>query len=148
MNAAQLWFWATAALFTLLALGFVLCPLLRARPAAGISRKSLNIAIYRERAQGPAEYLNVEEAGQRLLQDATGTELAAAVVAQNGRRWPWIVGAALVLPLLAFGAYFQADTWRLLGSSREQPPVEYLLNRLRERVAATPEDADAHLLLA
>ncbi len=148
MNAAQLWFWAIAASLTLLALAFALCPLLRVRPARRISRKSLNVAIYRERTQGAAEYLDADEAAQRLMQDATLLEPVADEPRRERRRWLWIAGTTLLLPLLAFGTYFQADSWRLLGSSREEPPVEYLLNRLRERVVATPGDADAHLLLA
>ncbi len=147
MNSAQLWFWGLIAVLTLLALGFALWPLLRSRSTPDVSRKHLNVAIYRELSQpGAAEYLDADEATRRLVQDAEGS--TPATPAREPRRLLWILVLALLLPLLALFSYLPTDSWRLVGSSREQPPIEYLLSRLRERVAANPQDADGHLLLA
>ncbi len=148
MSTPQALFWAVLGALTLLALAFVLWPLLRIRPVSDISRKHLNVAIYRERLRSDAGgFLDADEAAQRLVQDVAG-EPPAARVATTPVRWPWVLGVVLALPLLALGLYLPADSWRLVGSSQQRPPLDYLLIQLQERAAAAPQNFEAHLMLA
>jgi cytochrome c-type biogenesis protein CcmH len=108
-------FWIAAALLVLLALAFLLWPLLRLRKVqAEEDRTALNVALYQERLgelqrQRDAGVLSAEqfEAGRaeaaRELIDDTQAAPAATPRAPLGRGLPLVL--AVLLPLLGLGLY-------------------------------------------
>lgn len=159
-------FWGIAALCVLVALAFVLPPLLRARrTATAAARRDINIAVYRDqlreleadRVNGlipePQYQAAREELELRLADDALAPE-AAPEAATTGGRW---LGYTLVvaLPAAAFGLYawlgnpaaLQVTTAAVAGGG-EAHDVMAMVRQVEERARANPEDARAWEVLA
>lgn len=162
-------FWAITTLMTIVALAFVLVPLLRARAVAGPSANDVALAVLRGQrgeidrdiAAGslPAEAREealaelVERAHRDLDGDAAATRAPAA-----GKPWPVAAAVAVLVPALAFGLYSAigtpsaSDAKRLQASQSQAPAndaqivemVENLARKVRER----PDDAQGWALLA
>ena len=154
-------FWIAAALLVLVALAFLLLPVLRERRRqAEEDRTALNVALYQERLAelerqyqagmlGEKQYqAGRAEASRELLAD---TENAEAPVTGHvlGRRVPLVLAA--LLPLLGLGLYLHWGASDALSLSREMqtPPasVEEFISRLERTLEIQPEFAEGWYLL-
>lgn len=161
--------WLGFVLLALVALGFLLWPLLHARQAA-TSRKAHDITVYRaqlaeideELARGS---LTESEAGaakleiqRRLLRADAAAEGGAATASQRS-----VIASALVIlllvPVLGGGIYLAigrpeatrvdlaAMQQRAAQEAKLRADTERMITQLRERLAADPGRADGWLLL-
>ena len=148
-------FWLAAGLLLLVALSFLLIPVLRGRRAQlEEDRTALNVALYQERvaelqAQQAAGVLSAEqlasgrdEAARELLDDTENAEPAR--LARLGKPLPLL--AAVLVPLMALGLYlhFGASDRVALTQEFAQAPqsLEEMTARLERAVAAQPDSAE------
>ncbi|MHC5347967.1 c-type cytochrome biogenesis protein CcmI [Metapseudomonas furukawaii] len=153
-------FWLAAGLLLLVALAFLLIPVLRGRKAqTEEDRTSLNVALYQERldeldTQHASGTLTAEqyeagraEAGRELLADTEGAD--AADGSRLGRALPLFF--AILVPLLGFGLYLHwgaSDKVELARELREPPrDMEEMTSRLERVVEAQPESAEGWYFL-
>ncbi|TBW09619.1 c-type cytochrome biogenesis protein CcmI [Azotobacter chroococcum subsp. isscasi] len=153
-------FWIAAGLLLLLALAFLLLPVLRARRVqAEEDRTALNVALYEERlaeleAQRAAGTLDAgqleagrAEAARELLADTAGGEGQRR--ASLGKAVPMVV--ALLVPLLGYGLYLHwgaSDKLELARQFDEQPKtLEEMTARLEEAVKVQPDSAEGWYFL-
>lgn len=154
-------FWIGASVLLLVALAFLLMPLLRGRRAqAEEDRTALNVALYEERlgeltAQHAAGVLSQEQleagradAARELLDD---TEQAGARPnSRLGRSVPLVI--ALLVPVAGLGLYMHwgaSDKLELARQFTEQPKsASEMIQRLEQAVQAQPDSPDAWYFLA
>jgi cytochrome c-type biogenesis protein CcmH len=153
-------FWLAAGLLLLIALGFLLVPVLRGRRLqAEEDRTALNVALYEERvaelqgqqAQGTLSQAQLDsaqaEAARELLADTEGA--APLRSGRLGKAGPALI--ALLVPVLGMGLYlhFGASDKVELTSELAQPPksVEEMTQRLERVVAAQPDSSEALFFL-
>ncbi|MHC6226598.1 c-type cytochrome biogenesis protein CcmI [Pseudomonas sp. X10] len=149
-------FWLYAGLLLLVALGFLLIPVLRGRrQQLEEDRTALNVALYQERvaelaAQQEAGALDAEqlakgrdEAARELLADTEGAE--APRQGRLGKPLPLL--AAILVPLLGLGLYLHfgaADKVELTREFAQAPKnMQEMTSRLERVVAAQPDSAEA-----
>ncbi|MEE4819200.1 c-type cytochrome biogenesis protein CcmI [Pseudomonas alliivorans] len=154
-------FWMATGLLLLVALGFLLIPALRGQRAQREEdRTALNVALYQERLselQGQQEegVLSAalvqsarDEAARELLADTEGAEKART--ARLGK--PWLLLAAVLVPVLGMGAYLQLGASDRVELSREfsQPPSSLadMTRRLERAVQAQPDSSESLYFLA
>lgn len=151
-------FWMATGLLLLVALGFLLIPALRGQREE--DRTALNVALYQERLselQGQQEegVLSAalvqsarDEAARELLADTEGAEKART--ARLGK--PWLLLAAVLVPVLGMGAYLQLGASDRVELSREfsQPPTSLadMTRRLERAVQAQPDSSESLYFLA
>jgi cytochrome c-type biogenesis protein CcmH len=154
-------FWLAAGVLLLVALGFLLLPILRrSERQSEADRTALNVMLYQERlaeleGQQAAGVLSVEqmasgrhEAARELLadtgRDETPDELGVAPRKPLGRTWPLL--AALAVPGLALFLYVQLGASKGVELAREfaQPPASLaqMTERLEQAVAMQPDSAE------
>lgn len=167
-------FWIAAAVCVLIALAFVLTPLLRTRSGTGNAvRRDVNIAVYRDqlkemetdRASGllpEDQYQNARrELEARLAGDALTPENHAESTASSSRKLGYTL--AVVLPAAAFALYFwlgnpaslaaiadaQSGTAHStrLDTASEQDFMS-LIRKVEDRAQANPDDGEAWSMLA
>ncbi|WP_312996868.1 c-type cytochrome biogenesis protein CcmI [Pseudomonas sp.] len=148
-------FWLAAGLLLLVALSFLLIPVLRERRAQREEdRTALNVALYQERvaelqaqqAQGVLDAAQLDsgraEAARELLADTEGA--AAPRVSRLGKPLPLL--AAVLVPLLGLGLYLHfgaADKVELTREFAQAPQsMEEMTQRLERAVAAQPDSAE------
>lgn len=153
-------FWIAAGVLLLVALAFLLLPILRGRKAqAEEDRTALNVALYQERlaelaAQRAAGTLTEEQleagradAARELLDDTEGSDATRS--ARLGRAVPLL--AALLVPLLGYGLYLHwgaSDKVELARQFGEQPrSLEEMTLRLERTVEAQPDSAEGWYFL-
>lgn len=153
-------FWLAAAVMLLIALAFLLTPILRARGGqAEQDRNASNVALYQERlaelrGQGADGMLDAgqlahgeAEAARQLLADTEGGDRPRQV--DLGKRGPLL--AALLVPLLGLGLYLHYGASDRVQLTREfaRPPSSMadLTQRLERAVAAQPDSAQGLFLL-
>lgn len=153
-------FWIAAGLLLLLALAFLLLPVVRARRVqAEEDRTALNVALYEERlaeleAQRAAGTLDAgqleagrAEAARELLADTAESEGQRR--ASLGKAVPMAV--ALLVPLLGYGLYLHwgaSDKLELARQFDEQPKtLEEMTARLEEAVKVQPDSAEGWYFL-
>jgi cytochrome c-type biogenesis protein CcmH len=153
-------FWLAAGLLLLVALAFLLIPVLRGRKAqTEEDRTSLNVALYQERldeleSQRASGTLTAEhyedgraEAARELLADTEDADNGRA--SRLGKVLP--LAAAVLVPLLGFGLYLHwgaSDKVELTRELREQPrSIEEMTSRLERVVEAQPESAEGWYFL-
>ena len=153
-------FWLAAGLLLLVALAFLLTPVLRGRKAqTEEDRTSLNVALYQERldemdAQRAAGTLTAEqfeagraEAARELLADTEGADNGRS--SRLGKALPLLF--AVLVPVLGFGLYLHwgaSDKVELTRELREQPrSIEEMTSRLERVVEAQPESAEGWYFL-
>ena len=165
-------FWALAAAMTLLALAFVLVPMLRARAdASGPSAREVTLAVLRGQRQEieadiAAGNLPAEARDEALaeLVDRAGEDLPAEAAAPKRApappRKPWIVAAttALVVPALAFGLYaaigspsatdMKSMARASAGAPTHDKELVSMIDNLARKVRERPDDARGWELLA
>ncbi|HZX52698.1 MAG TPA: c-type cytochrome biogenesis protein CcmI [Pseudomonas sp.] len=154
-------FWLCAGLLLLVALAFLLIPVLRGRKAqAEEDRTALNVSLYQERlqelqGQHEAGALNDEqlqhgrdEAARELLADTEGAG-ASSRFAALGRTIPLL--AALLMPVLGFGLYQHwgaIDELEQVRTLVDQPKsIEEMTARLEASVQSNPDSAEGWYFL-
>jgi len=158
-------FWLSAGLLLLVALAFLLLPVVRGRKAqTEEDRTALNVTLYQERLrelenQQQAGVLTDEqlatgraEAARELLDDTEGAEPVRTRFL--GGKIP--LTAALLVPLLGYGLYLQLGsidnvekTRELIAQSKEPQPqnLAELIVRLETRIKADPKSAQGWYFL-
>ena len=148
-------FWLAAGLLLLVALSFLLIPVLRERRAQREEdRTALNVALYQERvaelqsqqAEGVLDAAQMDsgraEAARELLADTEG--VAAPRVSKLGKPLPLL--AAVLVPVLGLGLYLHfgaADKVELTREFAQAPQsMEEMTQRLERAVAAQPDSAE------
>ncbi|MDF2394529.1 c-type cytochrome biogenesis protein CcmI [Pseudomonas sp. 3MA1] len=148
-------FWLAAGLLLLIALSFLLIPVLRERRAQREEdRTALNVALYEERvaelnsqqAEGvlSAEQMDAgrAEAARELLADTEGS--GPLRTSRLGKPLPLL--AALLVPVLGLGLYLHFGASDKVELTREfaQAPqsMEEMTRRLERAVAAQPDSAE------
>jgi cytochrome c-type biogenesis protein CcmH len=161
-------FWALATLMTIVALAFVLVPLLRSRASAGPSANDVTLGVLRGQRQEiehdiaaghlPAEARDeaLSELVERAHHDLDAGSAAEGAPSAGGKPWPFAATAAVLVPALAFGIYAAVGSPSGLDLKRAHAAqggasdaqiaemVESLARKVRER----PEDAQGWSLLA
>ncbi|MBV4459605.1 c-type cytochrome biogenesis protein CcmI [Pseudomonas sp. COR58] len=148
-------FWLAAGLLLLVALSFLLIPVLRGRRAQREEdRTALNVALYQERvaelqaqqAEGVLDAAQMDsgraEAARELLADTEG--VAPAQVSRLGKPLPLL--AAVLVPVLGLGLYLHFGASDKVELTREfaQAPqsMEEMTRRLERTVEAQPDSAE------
>ena len=172
MNA----FWFLAAGMLLLALVFVLPPLLGRGARAGVSQRELNLAVYRARLvelEGERDSQRITDAQfeqakaelmQDMLEDVDPEDEAQAAAPRAGRIAAIVTG--VLLPLAVLGIYNTTGSWRLIDAPRMQaaaqsaapqqgqqstgeqaPSMEEMVERLAARMQQEPGDLEGWVML-
>ncbi|KPX07028.1 c-type cytochrome biogenesis protein CcmI [Pseudomonas savastanoi] len=154
-------FWIATGLLLLVALGFLLIPVLRGhRAQREEDRTALNVALYQERLselqvqqeQGVLSVTQLQgaraEAACELLADTEGAEPART--SRLGK--PSLVLAAVLVPVMGLAGYLQLGASDRVELSREfsRPPTSLadLTQRLERSVQAQPDSAENLYFLA
>ncbi|KWS29874.1 c-type cytochrome biogenesis protein CcmI [Pseudomonas syringae] len=154
-------FWMATGLLLLVALSFLLIPLLRGhRAQREEDRTALNVALYQERLnelqvqqeQGVLSVVQLQaaraEAARELLADTEGAEPDRT--SRLGK--PLLVLAALLVPMLGLAGYLQLGASDRVELSREfaRPPTSLadMTQRLERSVQAQPDSAENLYFLA
>lgn len=154
-------FWMATGLLLMVALSFLLIPLLRGhRAQREEDRTALNVALYQERLselqvqheQGVLSVAQLQsaraEAARELLADTEGAEPART--SRLGK--PLLVLAALLVPVLGLAGYLQLGASDRVELSREfaRPPTSLadMIQRLERSVQAQPDSAENLYFLA
>ncbi|CAK0771261.1 hypothetical protein CCP3SC5AM1_710013 [Gammaproteobacteria bacterium] len=169
MNAHDWVFWILIGLMTVMAVLISALPWIRPRTRETIDRKSLNVAVYRDRMNEldtALDYpsLSFEQRederyrlAQELLEDVNDSVISSPTY--NNKRWT-LFAISTVFPLIALLLYSFLGTGTRLFSqmetretaSRQQMPstkqIEQMVSRLAERLVANPEDANGWMMLA
>jgi cytochrome c-type biogenesis protein CcmH len=153
-------FWCLAAGMTLIALAFVLLPLLRSRSMSEVSRRDINIALYRERVQEIEQSLSshdiTPEDGAAVKVDLDARLLAEAgplITSASARasvRSRRLMGLALLLliPALSLVTYWHNSDWQLALAGNSPEAVSILLQRMEQHLEQQPDDIEGWRLLA
>lgn len=148
-------FWLSAGLLLLVALSFLLIPVLRGRRAQlEEDRTALNVALYQERvaelaAQQAAGALDAEqlakgrdEAARELLDDTENAEPTR--MGRLGKPLPLL--AAVLVPLMGLGLYLHFGASEQVELTREfasaPQSMEEITARLERAVKAQPDSAE------
>ncbi|KWS11816.1 cytochrome C [Pseudomonas syringae pv. syringae] len=154
-------FWMATGLLLLVALSFLLIPLLRGhRAQREEDRTALNVALYQERLnelqvqqeQGVLSVVQLQaaraEAARELLADTEGAEPDRT--SRLGK--PLLLLAALLVPVLGLAGYLQLGASDRVELSREfaRPPTSLadMTQRLERSVQAQPDSAENLYFLA
>ncbi|ABA57452.1 c-type cytochrome biogenesis protein CcmI [Nitrosococcus oceani] len=159
-------FWIAAGIMVLLALSFLLPPLLRRHNQQVLDETTAEIAIYRERlrelrAELRNGTLNEEQfaLARRELEEAMAADLATGSTPSTElkpkRHWITALFLLLLTPSLAFVAYQQLgasdQVARFLameeGSQQEMDTMRHAMEGLKARLAEHPEDVRGWQLL-
>jgi len=154
-------FWLAAGLLLLVALSFLLIPVVRGRRAQSEEdRTALNVALYQERLEelqgqreeGALSVAQMEsgraEAARELLADTEGVELLR--ISRLGKALPLLL--AVLVPVVGFVLYLHFGASDRVELAREfaQPPgsLAEVTNRLERTVKAQPDSAEGVYFLA
>ena len=154
-------FWMAAGLLLLVALSFLLIPVVRGRRAqTEEDRTALNVALYQERItelqaqqeEGVLSSAQLDggraEAARELLADTEG--VGPERVSRLGKPLPLL--AAILVPVLALGLYLHFGASDKVELTREfsQPPgsLAQMTERLERAVKAQPDSAESAYFLA
>ncbi|BAP57549.1 TPR repeat containing protein [Thioploca ingrica] len=158
-------FWLIATGLMVLALAFVIPPLLRKNlPLTEIDRNTINIAIYKERLAEltqenltPEQYTQAQqELDKTLLQECQADR---PLIQQSRAIWTAIV-IAISIPALAVGSYWKLGAPQLLvaetpvtdptHSKEGHLPANFddMVNKLAARLQQQPDDAKGWYMLA
>jgi cytochrome c-type biogenesis protein CcmH len=158
-------FWFVAALMLIIALAFLLPPLLRREQQATVKRDALNAGIYRDQltelendlAAGNLSRDQFEQAAcdlqRRLLEDVSGAveKHAAPAGKPSGRATAVVI--ALAVPVLSAALYLQLDHVRenpmaQAGGAEGEFFPQMMVQRLEQRLKEHPADSEGWLMLA
>src|SRR5688572_9738566 len=158
-------FIAIAALLTIVALLFVVPPLVSARRKSNVLRSQVNAAVYRDQMRELEADVDAETLAPEQYEKARG-ELEARVLqdieaddslepAPSRGRWAAIV-AGVAVPVLAVGLYFAVGSPQALSpeaasqasSQFTEEQIVEMVERLAARLKENPEDAKGWVMLA
>ncbi|RDH90905.1 MAG: c-type cytochrome biogenesis protein CcmI [endosymbiont of Lamellibrachia luymesi] len=167
-------FWIIAAGLTLLAMAFVVLPLLRGFKNTGISSDELNLEVFQQQLEeldndldsGILDQTRYDAARKdlekELLTDVSGDKVAPAAMNRSSGRWA--MGTAVFIPVSAVIIYQILGTPEIIprltgqvpdttvNSAQEQaknlPPMEELVQKLADKLVEQPENIDGWLMLA
>src|SRR5216683_138640 len=152
-------FWILATAMTVMGLGFVLVPLLRERPSAGLDVTRANLEVLRsQRRELDADVANAilpadarAEALAELVDRARDDLAPAAAPASMATQRPWVTAAivGVALPALAFGIYLAigmpaaTDARMAAHAARpaDDPQIVAMVDNLARKVHERPDDA-------
>jgi len=167
-------FWILAGGLALLAISFVVAPLLRrSGPEADVDQDQVNLALFKQQlgeldndlAAGKLEQHEYDAARRdlerELLYDIGGTATAPKT-ARTGGRWA-AAALAVCVPLLAVGLYQVIGHQEMIsqtqpsepstianahaGGADGMPPLDVLVERLAERMEQNPDDLEGWIML-
>jgi cytochrome c-type biogenesis protein CcmH len=167
-------FWILAGGLALLAISFVVAPLLRrSGPEADVDQDQVNLALFKQQlgeldndlAAGKLEQHEYDAARRdlerELLYDIGGTATAPKT-ARTGGRWA-APALAVCVPLLAVGLYQVIGYQEMIsqtqpsepstianahaGGADGMPPLDVLVERLAERMEQNPDDLEGWIML-
>ena len=161
-------FWILASLMTVLALAFVLVPLLRGRARTGPSAREANLAALRaQRGEIDADVANGtlaasarEEALAELVDRAQADLAASGEAAPIAATKPWATAAivAVALPAVAFGTYLALGAPAAIdprvaapaaaAAAPDEAQITAMVESLALKVRERPDDAQGWALLA
>ena len=168
-------FYIAAAVMLIIALGFVILPLLRSGRAARAGRiadTESNVAIYRQQRheildEFDSGVLTAQErddtlaeltlrAGQEVVKGVDAQTPAAILDTAQVRPWAWAAGVAVLVPLLTFGLYTtlgSPDATKLAALGTPDAPafsdkqIVGMVDSLAEKMKNNPNDAQGWALL-
>ncbi|WP_372741549.1 c-type cytochrome biogenesis protein CcmI [Neptunomonas sp.] len=167
--------WVGIALLTLLALSFIFVPFIQAKKvqsaAMNVDRTRQNIEIFEERLSeleaervaGNLQEKDYEELKleleKNLLEDASDEVQSVTSSSIGSKQLVAVVLMALLIPISAFGLYFQHGSAHQLQMSMEypeqlrfengeQPTVEEAIQMLVSELQANPQNAEGWYILA
>lgn len=158
-------FWLLAALMTVVALAFVLVPLLRPHPTAGPSATQANLEVLRSQRReieadvetGVLPKEAKDEALRELVGRAQGDLADSGAPAPAVQRRPWVAAAiaGVAIPVIAFGVYLALGTPAATNPAVAARPagmsehdVAAMIERLAQKVRERPDDVQGWSLLA
>lgn len=170
-------FWLICALFIVIALAFILPPLLQTTSnESDLGRKEANIAVYRDQLSeleadlrngvlSQEQYqLEKEEVERRLLEDVSESKASSSKGKQMLAGKNLVYGLALGIPLIAVPFYLQVGNRQAIGrvpvaarpqappmlgnQPRSQEQIEASVAALAKRLEQNPNDADGWVMLA
>lgn len=151
-------FFVLAGALLLLCIGIVLWPLWRGAAPAGSSRREANVAVYEQHRSDIERDLAAGQITQAVA-EARREELGARLVADvdspsgpsasggNARPWPTTVIVVVVFCAAAVGLYSMLGDLRGLTLD-ERPDIARLVDRMKARLEAAPNDLRTRVLLA
>ncbi len=158
----------SAALLVLIALAFVLVPLLRRQSPSAPTTSDTNLALYHARRaelqadldSGTLDASQAAAARTDIERQALGDMPAHALPPLRAYSGRWSAALVVVaLPLLAINLYGYLGSWRLLHPSSpasapaaesaeaERPPMEALVLRLEQRLREEPDNEQGWTML-
>lgn len=168
----MLTFWIAASVLTVLALAFIVPPLLKNEKIIDdVQRDDINVAIYQERlAELKKEHLTDEqlaaakaELDQTLLHDI---EHETDTLDRPRARFSAVLAVTVLVPALAIAMYWRYGEWQLIegkdshaaalamnsgpntGQGNNPPSLPDSVARLAERLAQNPDDLEGWIMLA
>lgn len=163
-------FWLLSSLLLVLALAFVLVPLLRwSRRSDAPAREAINLAVYRDQLEEleadlkngvvSAEQADKsrQELQRRMLEDVAPDNSAAPATPKTGRsaRVGVVITAGLAIPVAAALLYFQIGNPTAItavpshqASRFSDKQMAELVERLAKRMQERPDDLEGWVLLA
>jgi cytochrome c-type biogenesis protein CcmH len=147
-------FWISAGVLAAAALLFVLRPLLWPRRREDVSRREVNISLYRDQLRevdadlaagrlAKADYDRARrEIEARLLEDVPPGESERRPVAANRKL---LFATAIAVPVLAVGVYFATGNPGAIDSPMRN--LDTMVERLAKRLQDRPEDVEGWRLL-
>ena len=164
----MIWFWVVAVLFVVLALSFVLPPLMRGGRASSLTRDAVNVTVYRDQlaelesdlAAGTISRERYEEAHgeiERRLLDETGREPGAVQPAPH-KSLLTALAAGVAVPVLAIGLYLVVGNPDGLSPEKttvanaphgiDPKQIEEMVEQLAARLQADPGNVEGWVMLA
>lgn len=166
-------FWLTSTVMLLVAVAFVVWPLLRQRPLSGLHQDELNLDLARERLQewraalkneviSEAEFDNLRSELEDTLILELGSEAAIKKIERQPRSY-LVIALTVLLPIAVIGLYLQLGTPTALlpkhlvdpstaleGEVLESsaPAVDVMLAQIEARLANNPNDEHGWSILA
>jgi cytochrome c-type biogenesis protein CcmH len=169
-------FWTSAAGLIVLAIAFIVVPLLRRREYPGISADELNLSVFKQQLEELDNDLNSgildqtryaaarKDLEKELLIDVNGDRVHPDLA--NSRSGRWVMSVALVVPLMAVGMYQALGSPEIIprlaenssGSTHESasahdqagtklPPMEELVKKLAAKLEQQPDNLEGWLML-
>jgi len=152
-------FWLVGAALAAAVVGLVLRPFLRKNSAAALSRRDVNVSIYRDQLReldadlkggllAQADYERARrELEARALEDVAQE---AAPAARGGRGLAWAIGAGI--PVAALALYLATGTPGALAPQADEASItahqlEGMVERLAVRLRESPDDVEGWKLL-
>jgi cytochrome c-type biogenesis protein CcmH len=168
-------FWISAAGLIVLAMAFIVLPLLRKHFRTGISSNELNLSVFKQQLEELDSDLESGILDQERY-DAAKIDLEKELLSDisdnlenetsgSAGRSRWMALAALAVPLVAISLYLTLGTPEIIQRLKEQPvassseahpgtpgmknmpPMEELVKRLAEKMQQNPDNPDGWIML-